>query len=307
MVDATENADNDRRAPHRRWLVRFGLAGVVLIGLGAGASLLYVTDIRPKALREGPISGTSAQSAKERLARAAAAHGVKRWREFRILEVAAKDSWHWWMAHTPLNPWPEPRQQLRMQFLRGTWTSRMELLNGPEPGGVWGIQAWHPYRISPGGKPVFQADDDISFYLPTYHYFFEFPFRIGAAGIVADAGEASHQGKSYDRVFATWDTLEPNRDKDQYVVWINQDTGLIDRIEYTVREIGGFAAGATNYYEYRSVDGVMIPHRLSMRLVMPGGIEREAHEVLVEQARWDAVDVGLLLPNPELSSGSNKP
>lgn len=149
-----------------------------------------------------------------------------------------------------------------------------------------------------GGK----RDDTIEFFLPTYHYFFEFPFRIQSATVVHDVGEARKNGRSYDRVFATWNSLAVNSEVDQYIVWINRESGLIDRIEYTVREFGGAAAGATVFRDYRSVDGVQIPHLLSIRLVVPGGGEVEAHRVTVEEARWDRVAENLLSPDASLPS-----
>ena len=42
------------------------------------------------------------------------------------------------------------------------------------------------------------------------------------------------------------------------MVYINKETGLIDRIEYTIRDMSGFATGATNFLDYRSVDGIRI-------------------------------------------------
>jgi hypothetical protein len=130
----------------------------------------------------------------------------------------------------------------------------------------------------------------------------ESAFRLGTAAIVADIGEARDGGETYDRVFATWGSVEAHMEHDQYIVWVNRDSGLIDRFEYTVRDFGGVAAGVTHYSDYRRIDGVMIPHRLSIRLVMPGGLESEAHVLEIENAAWDTVDRGILLPNRELAA-----
>jgi hypothetical protein len=285
----------------RRWLVGVAVV-VVLVGFMVAFNVFYVTDLRPDSLSTETLTAEAAQRGRQLLAQAAERHGQGAWESHSTLELVATDAWFGLIAHTPFNPWSLSEQKLRMLLLRGTWSSRVELLSGPDKGTVWGIQSWHPYRAGSSGMPRFADDPTIQFYLPTYQYFIEAAFRLGTAEILADIGEARDHGETYDRVFATWGSVEAHMEHDQYIVWVNRGSGLIERFEYTVRDFGGVAAGATTYSDYRRIGGVMIPHRLSIRLVMPGGFESEAHVLEVESAAWDTVDEAFLLPNRELAS-----
>ena len=100
----------------------------------------------------------------------------------------------------------------------------------------------------------------------------------------------------------TWGSLELNRELDQYIIYINKESGLIDRIEYTIRDMGGFATGATNFIDYQLVDGVMVPFQLEAAVIMPGGLEQVMHRVTLESAGWNTITPDLLLPSPDFVS-----
>ena len=134
--------------------------------------------------------------------------------------------------------------------------------------------------------------------VPTYQYFYELAFRIGTAEIVAYAGEAERGGETYDRVFATWGHAEGHRGVDQYVLWINKRTGHVDRVEYTIREMASSALGASEYSEFREVDGVSVPGRIEIKAVFPIGGEMTLHEMSFGPPRFDTVEVGELRPDP---------
>ncbi len=282
------------------------VALVLLIAVvGGGITIVsYVADIRPTGLRKGTITDSAAAKGKELLASAASVHGVEKWNLRGSLEISAIDDWLHWMGRAFINPFPNARQEIRLQLLLGTWTSRLELLDPSGLTEVWGIQAWRTYRSQVGQSPVFRSDEAIRFFLPTFQWWVEFPFRISSATVIAALSDSPDN--NFDRVFVTWGSLEPNREVDQYIVHINKETGLIDRIEYTIRDMGwdgsGFAAGATNYLDYRAIDGVMVPFLFEASAIMPGGFEQVMHRVTVASAGWDTVTPDLLLPNPDLVS-----
>ncbi len=280
-------------------------------------SFLPWADLRPDALRTATIDPALERAGRAILERATRAHGFDAIRAHQTMSITARDTWvsdSWW---------PEPAQRLRSDRILGTFTSRVELLGGPEDGHVRGIQNWHPYRTAPGGKPQFRdADQMIEFYLPTLHYFDELPFRLSGAEIVLDAGEATIEGKRYLRVFATWQTHEPGEHADQYILWIDPDTNLVRKATYTVRDgtrmspaimvplMRFIAVGTMHYKDYRDVDGVMIPFTQYVTL---GTAEKTKlpldsnyfHMLEVEDVRFDAVDEGDLLPDPKLGSGGD--
>ena len=178
----------------KQWLVRSAVAFLILAGLIIAFIAFYLNDIRPDSLSTEELSAETSQRAREFLDQAAEKHGMSACQRHSTLEILASDKWFGLIAHSPFNPQEVSEQRLQLQFLRATWSSRIEFLNGPEQGNVWGNQSWQPYKTNSGKKPEFEDDDNIRFYLPTYQYFIEFAFRIGSATIVADIGAGISPG-----------------------------------------------------------------------------------------------------------------
>ena len=292
--------------------LRQRLVGLAALGLGGFALTLGTghADLRTEAVRYP--APDSERRGRELLERLAERHGLAALKRHTTMEVLAKDSWPgggpWW---------PEATQRFRMQALLGTFSSRAELLDGRSRGEVWGIQAWACYRRKPGeAVPSFLAEPDraITFYLPTLHYFNELPFRLRQAPIVHDAGEARHRGRVYDRVFVTWEGAEPRPEHDQYVLWIDRETGLLSMARYTLRDgvawlppmqaalFRSVMLGTMHYHEYREVEGVMVPYVQTVVLPPPELTryplpEHAFHRLELDEARFDTVPRQALLPD----------
>jgi hypothetical protein len=157
------------------------------------------------------------------------------------------------------------------------------LRGGERDGEIWGIQSRSAYKIPKGAdRPILTPHDPaIEFYLPTLQYFDELPFRLRAAPVILFAGQGQYRGRQHERVFVTWGTPEPHAEHDQYELWIDPESGLIDVARYTVREavdrsgfwmkpiMKAFAAGTIHFQDYRMIDGVQIPFRSVVTLPPP--------------------------------------
>ncbi len=290
---------------------------VLALLAGAAFTLWGYADLRTPAAEDA--SAESARQGREILERSAERHGLGAWQSYTTLETVATDTWKvggWW---------PTPEQQFRTQALLGTFTSRVELLGGPSAGEIRGIQSWAAYRQEPGAQRATFLEDpayEIIFYLPTLQYFTELPFRLLAADTVLDAGPASHRGRRYDRVLVTWGTPEPHAEHDQYLLWIDTETGLVEMVQYTVRDLAALnsgtmrvlmkslAVGTIHFDDYRPVDGVMIPFEQTVTLSEPAltqypVAENFHHRLVLDQARFDAVPVELLVLDPGLEAPSD--
>ncbi len=60
--------------------------------------------------------------------------------------------------------------------------------------------------------------------VPIKNWWFQFPFRITEATIVAYGGTAEIKGKTYEVVYATWGSAEPNDTENQYVIYMDPAT-----------------------------------------------------------------------------------
>jgi hypothetical protein len=289
-------------------------AGALAMTLGSGHA-----DLRSQTARR---SDTETESrGRERLERLAERHGYGAWKLRTTMETVARD---FWPGGGPW--WPEGDQRFRTQALLGTFTSRAELLDGSGAGEIWGLQAWAPYKERNRERTwVSKSEGALTFYLPTLHYFNELPFRILSATVVRDGGEVRHHGRSYDLVFATWRAAEPQPDLDQYVLWIDRETGLLCKVRYTVRDAVPrmsplmqklalpLVAGTMHYEDYREIDGVQVPFLQTVTLQPPELTryplsENYFHRLELEEARFDTVPREALLPDPALGEpGDRKP
>lgn len=283
-----------------------GLGLMLLVGLLYTSAVWAqaLVDIRPEVLKGKPLSQEVLASGRALMAQAVATHGVAAWSHQRTANVMLTDTWSDAFANHA--PWPAPQQRLLHQLLLGTFTSRVTFLDGEKAGETWGVQAWAPYRMTPGKQPVFVEDPRIPLALPTSQYLFEFPFRLMKAPILADAGTIDERSTIYQRVYATWETPEPHREHDQFVLWINEENGLIDVVYFTVRVAGDEATSAIFYSDYREIAGVQIPFR---QVFTPAPhIDMVIHQTVIEQVRFDAVDRAVLLPDKSRTEvGDRKP
>lgn len=284
---------------------------VVVLFLGGYVWLLLAApaDVRSAGLRQGGVGEGSASRGRALLQKLAARHGYAAWRTHRTQEIVAEDTWAGSGSF-----WPAPRQRYRAQRLLGTFTSRLELLDGPRQGELWGIQSWLTYARSPDGESL-EPDPIVEFALPTFQYFDELVFRLLAAPIVLDNGTGSYRGREHRRVFVTWGRPEPHVDNDQYDVWVDADSGLMTVVRYTVRDAmrlsGTFmrplvkvlGAGTMHYGDYREIDGVQVAFRQTVTLEPPSKTrlpldENHFHQIVLTSAGFDSFDPDALIVDP---------
>jgi len=138
--------------------------------------------------------------------------------------------------------------------------------SGKLNGKTWGLQSWKTYTQDNNNQPVFDKHKKAAFWVPTYQYFIELPARIQNATIISYAGKQTFKGQTYDLVYATWKSQEPQKDIDQYMVWINQKTKMVDLIEFTVRDVFGGTKATAFYEDLQDVkDGLLLPKQITIR------------------------------------------
>ncbi len=302
----------------RRRAVQRAVALALLALLFAASTLTWpIADVRTDAV----ASPGAEERGRVFLHTAARRHGWEAWKKHEALEIDAVDRWPgggpWW---------PAPEQAFVMRTLLGTFSSRAILRGGEHEGAVWGIQAWEPYRRERLAAPAHfldQSTPEIEFYLPTLHYFLELPFRLLEADVIRDAGDAELRGRPYHRVFVTWRDPAPSLDYDQYLVWIDAETNLIETVRYTLRDAVRMADGAAAtlyrslalgtiaFEDYREIDGVMLPFEQTVILQAPELAPRSVdgayfHRLTIERARFEGVDGDSLIVDPARGAPADK-
>ncbi len=290
----------NRRRNWRRLLLAVVLLMLLLAGL-AVFQLNRLSDVRPPELVEDGVTSQREQHGRELLTRLEDAHGgYAAWSGQPGAVVEFRDHWPGGVMRALAMPWSESGLLMRSTMLRGIDASRLEFLEGERTGTAWGIQSWMTYRAGAGAAPpAFEDDDTIRFWLPTFQYFLEAPFRLREAEVVADAGPETVAGVTYQRVFASWGRPEPQPKVDQYLAWIHPDTGRLEYLEYTVRDMMPAVAGCMHYRDYRQVDDLQVA--MTMAVVEGPGGPDALHRFELEAVRFEEVSRDFVVPRPDLS------
>ena len=116
---------------------------------------------------------------------------------------------------------------------------RLTALNGPLEGQGWALEDGKHFDLRDGER-IAKARPDPHTKVIIKNWWFQFPFRITEATVVAYAGQEEVGGTTYDRVYATWGSAEPNDTWDQYLLYLHPDT---KRMEWYYFPDGRIQAG----------------------------------------------------------------
>jgi len=282
------------------------LLGMAMVGMYS----MPLADLRNDKLKQG-ITETMIKRGKKLLNSSAEAHGLKEYKKLTTIEFDFKENWNGLMG-TMMRPWPENNQKIRMKSLLRTFTSNIEFLEGKGKGEIWGIQAWSTYKKNDKNSKIhFENDGTVEFFLPTAQYFTELPFRVTQADIIAYMGEKTVNNKKYRLVFATWGSVKPNKKFDQYVIYINKESSLIEKMTYTVRDMMGFMQATVHFDNYKSTQGVTMPSKMTWTMDAPPDVDydvdtKNLHQMIVSQVKYDSFSKTELEVTNGLASSSAK-
>ncbi len=276
----------------------------ILIGITLISTCFFscaIADLRTASVKTDPDT----ERAKLLLKKVGIAHGIQYWDSIQTYDVKFQDEFFGFFGKQG-HPFSEHKMNFKLQYIPKTYSGRMIFENGKKKDHIWGIQSWNTYTKKPTEDIVFKKNKDIKFWLPTYQYFIEFPLRIQNANSLAYAGEAIIEGILCDGVLASWNTVEPQKSTDQYLIWINKDTYRIEKIEYTIREMYKFLTGSALFKDYKNFNGILIPSRFPVK----SNLKRKGllHEMRILDVSFDETKVETIRPNSNLVHlGDEKP
>ncbi|MEL6255459.1 MAG: hypothetical protein AAFR87_25870 [Bacteroidota bacterium] len=247
----------------------------LLIGVGIWFVATPV-DLRPDYLGD-KISEENYVKGKALLKKMQEAYGgLDNWlafKEGRYEQVA-----DWYDNKLGIAGWDELPQEFHMRSFLGTDDSELTLLNGPNTGKSWGTEDWESYQIGKNGKKNFSPNDKYQHKMIFKNYWFQFPFRIGEAPIIAYAGEAKVHDETYDLLYITWGSEAPNRTYDQYVLYLDKETHYVEWLHFTLREKVNFLHIAAQFADFKSINGIVSPFTQYVRFGKPGSEGSKMHE-----------------------------
>ncbi|MFK7935411.1 MAG: hypothetical protein AB8G22_17990 [Saprospiraceae bacterium] len=125
--------------------------------------------------------------------------------------------------------------------------------------------------------------------------------RLLGADIIRYAGETEFAGKKYDLVYATWGDDAPHKEHDQWLVYINQKTGMTDMTELTINDfflpMPASMKGATVQTERTlTSNGSYLPSLVTIQLGKPKKLEKHVYTFKLTDYQFDNFPIEELYP-----------
>ena len=270
-----------------------------------------IANLRPGVVKKKGITEESARRGKEILEESWRTQGFHLLHSHQSYSYQATDAWKGLMGKIG-KPWPDVESLLRFKYAIGTFDGQVVFQSGENDGQVAGQQSWSYYEYRRDTVVFMEANPKISFTLAAYQYFMELADRLKDAPIIAYAGRKTFKDQLFDLVFVTWQTPKPHRDHDQYILWINHESRLLEYAEFTIRDnflkmpgVGAFY-GSIAYKDFRKINGILIAHEQRVFMNSPNeDQDKYLHKVMIEDFEFDGFPLDQLYPNPTISKIGN--
>ena len=224
-----------------------------------------LSDIRTDTAKSSGTNEININKGKDLLSNIHEGQSPSAWEDIEVYELTLKDEFFGLMGSIA-SPFPDKKMSAKAMYAPGSYDGKLTFNSGKWKGKTWGIQSWKTYTQDTDSQPVFEKNKKAAFWVPTYQYFIELPARIQNATIISYAGEKTFNGQTYDLVYATWKSQEPQKDIDQYMVWINKKTKAMDLVEFTVRDAFGGTKATAFYEDLQDVkDGLLLPKQVTIK------------------------------------------
>ena len=187
------------------------------------------------------------------------------------------------------NPYKDKCTSFELLLQPQTFNSQLKFISGKEQGKVCGMENYKTYQVVNHEK-VFKKDKRTKFWLPTYQYFIEFPLRILEADKITYAGESTYNNQNYDLVMASWQTLTPQKNIDQYLIWVNKQTHRIDILQYTIRDMSTLIKGTNFLTDYKNINGIWLPCKMKVSSLLRQKSKRWKSSKLMHQMAIESVE-----------------
>ncbi len=254
----------------------------------------------------------SEQIATEKLTEVVKNQGFDLMKAKNVYAFTGTDEWNGFLGKMA-KIWPDTKTDIRFKHNFNTFDGNGIFLNGEKEGDLIGVQSWMYYEKKKGQKQVTIKDtgtkeNPLEFGMVIYHYFLELPYRLQKAPIKRYYGQKKHKNQQYDLIFASWGSEMANKEHDQYIIWINQATKLVDYCVYTVRAntnpLTRQKYGSIGYLNYREIEGFKVPTLLPVFLddgiLTTPSFEDYFHQLSIRDFTFGGFEEKELYPLPNL-------
>jgi len=233
-----------------------------------------------------------------------------------VYEMTAHFKWKGALLLMPMNSLPGNNDKdIHFRFATNSFDGQVQYLEGRKKHNIHGLQSWQGYYAKGSEDDFAECNSKrYAWGLSTYHYLIEAPMRLLNAEIIKYAGEKRVSNTLYDLVFVTWGSEEPNRQFDQWLVYINRETKFIDMTEVTISDFfvptpKGLQHGSILYRKRTETSiGAHLPSEVVIQIGEPKEAQRGAYKISLRDYKFDTFDRSMLYPLSGLEFvGDSKP
>lgn len=278
---------------------------ILLIFIFANALSCKIADIsQPSNLS----AIESEQIAVQKLEETITKQGFLIMKEKKLYQFEAIDDWRGFLGGLA-KIWPDRKTRFLFKHNFNTFDGIATFLDGKRSGDTIGVQSWVYYEKNPETSLYENMDtpnkfNKLEFGMVIFHYFLELPYRLRNAPIKRYYGKRTNKGVTYDLVFATWGTETANKEFDQYILWINSETKLVDYCVYTLRDNNNpFTRqkyGSIAYLNHKDIEGVKIPFKMPVLLddvvISKPSLDKYFHQFSIEHFSFGGYSESELYP-----------
>lgn len=261
-------------------------------------------DLRSTDLRSNPGSTDLEVRGKQLLLETNKAMGYDQLAATEVYETTAHFNWRGALLLMPMNSLPgNNNKDIHFRFATNTFDGQVEYLEGRKEDRIHGLQSWEGYYAKNKDAEIEPCSSNrYSWGLATYHYLIEAPQRLLNAEIIRYAGERELFGKQYDLVFVSWGSEAPNKQHDQWLLYINKETKFIDLTELTISDFfvpmpKGLQHGSVWFPSREKTSiGAHLPTEVIVQLGKPKPQKRGVYRFKLRDYKFDSFDKQLLYP-----------
>lgn len=228
--------------------------------------------------------------------------GYDKFAETNTYEANSLFKWRIPWTMMPMNALPgNKNKDIHFKFATNTFDGNIKYLEGRKKGKTYGLQSWETY-VQKKDKPLKQKKKKRhNWGLATYHYVIEAPMRLLGADIIRYAGEKEFNGKMYDLVYATWGEDVPHKEHDQWLVYINKETGMTDLTEITINDFflpmpPGMKGATIQTERTLTSNGSYLPSLVTIQLGKPKKLKKHVYTFGLTDYQFDTFPAEELYP-----------
>jgi len=186
-----------------------------------------------------------------------------------------------------ITPFPANEARLQWDYIPSSrWPLSIDASYNALPAESYRVEKEKSYRIVNGKRE--SEPNRFRFFVASIRHLLDFVFEMRSADVVQFAGFAKWKQQDYARVYMTWGDPEPSFKMDQYVLWINKRTHLMDRFDCTGRGVlpvirNPFIVCRVEFEGYRKVNGMQVPSKIT---VYKAGTQEVVHGYQIHSASY---------------------